>query len=100
LFGLGGYTLKKARIIYNPTAGREIFKKELPVVLDRCENAGYETSTYATTGEGDAVREAQSASINNFDLIIVAGGDGPINEVVHGLADVEDSTKICVIAAG
>lgn len=92
--------MKKARIIYNPTAGREIFKKELPVVLDRCENAGYETSTYATTGEGDAVREAQSAAINHFDLIIVAGGDGTINEVVHGLADLEYRPKVGVIPAG
>src|SRR5690625_6022676 len=92
--------MKKACIIYNPTAGSEIFKKELPVVLDRCENAGYETSTYATTGEGDAVREAQSASINYFDLIIVAGGDGKINEVVHGLADLDYRTNVYAVLVG
>src|SRR5699024_12058188 len=89
-----------AAIRYNPSAGGEILKKELPGVVDGWTNAGYETSTYATTGEGAAVREAQSASINYFDLIIVAGGDGTINEVVHGLADLEYRPKVGVIPAG
>src|SRR5699024_7180299 len=92
--------LKKVRIIYNPTAGREIFKKELPKVLERCEKAGFETSTHATVGAGDAALAAQLAAENNFDIIIVAGGDGTINEVVHGLANLEYRPKVGVIPAG
>lgn len=92
--------MKKVRIIYNPTAGREIFKKELPRVLDRCEKAGFETSTHATVGAGDAALAAQLAAKNNFDTIIVAGGDGTINEVVHGLANLEYRPKVGVIPAG
>lgn len=92
--------MKKVRIIYNPTAGREIFKKELPTVLERCEKAGFETSAHATIGAGDAVLAAQSAAGNKFDLIIVAGGDGTINEVVHGLANLEYRPKVGVIPAG
>lgn len=92
--------MKKARIIYNPTAGRELFKKELPTVLERCEIAGYETSAHATVGAGDAALAAQRAAENKFDLIIVAGGDGTINEVIHGLADLEYRPKIGIIPAG
>ncbi|HLR59517.1 MAG TPA: diacylglycerol kinase [Pseudogracilibacillus sp.] len=92
--------MKKVRIIYNPTAGREIFKKELPKVLERCEKAGFETSTHATVGAGDAALAAQLAAENNFDIIIVAGGDGTINEVVHGLANLEYRPKVGVIPAG
>lgn len=92
--------MKKARIIYNPTAGREVFRKELPTVLERCEIAGYETSAHATIGAGDAALAAQRAAENKFDLIIVAGGDGTINEVIHGLADLEYRPKVGIIPAG
>ena len=39
--------MKRARIIYNPTSGREIFKKNLAQVLQKFEQAGYETSCHA-----------------------------------------------------
>ena len=39
---------KRARIIYNPTSGKELFKRELPDALIKLEKAGYETSAYAT----------------------------------------------------
>lgn len=51
--------MKRARIIYNPTSGRELFKKHLPEVLEALEIAGYETSCHATTGEGDAISAAK-----------------------------------------
>ena len=53
--------MKRARIIYNPTAGRELFRKELPEVLEKFEKAGYETSAHATNGEGDATEAARIA---------------------------------------
>ncbi len=92
--------MKKARIIYNPTAGREVFKKELAAVLERLERAGYETSAHATTGEGDASKAAVHAARKKFDLIIAAGGDGTINEVVNGIATEEYRPKMGIIPAG
>src|SRR5699024_941231 len=74
------FFLKRARIIYNPTSGREIFRKELPKVLQRLEEAGYETSAHATKGEGDATYAAKVAVERQYDLVVVAGGDGTINE--------------------
>lgn len=50
----GWMYMKRARIIYNPTAGREIFKRHIAEVLQKLEMAGYETSCHATTGAGDA----------------------------------------------
>src|SRR5699024_5946745 len=59
-----------------------------------------ETSAHATIGAGDAALAAQRAAENKFDLIIVAGGDGTINEVIHGLADLEYRPKVGIIPAG
>ena len=53
--------MKRARIIYNPTSGREIFRKHLGEVLEKFEKAGYETSCHATTAEGDARDAAKLA---------------------------------------
>ena len=78
--------MKRARIIYNPTSGREVFKKEIANVLIKFEEAGYETSAHATTGEGDATRAAEIAVERKFDLVVIAGGDGTINEVIKGIA--------------
>ncbi len=92
--------MKRARIIYNPTSGREIFKKQLPDVLERLEIAGYETSCHATTCEGDATNAAQLAAERKFDLIISAGGDGTLHEIINGIADQEYRPKLGVIPVG
>ncbi|MGJ7035481.1 diacylglycerol kinase [Anoxybacillus eryuanensis] len=92
--------MKRARIIYNPTSGREIFKKHLPDVLIRLEQAGYETSCHATTGAGDATEAARKAVEREFDLVIAAGGDGTINEVVNGLADATYRPNLGIIPVG
>ncbi|MCY8024720.1 diacylglycerol kinase [Bacillus sonorensis] len=92
--------MKRARIIYNPTSGRELFKKNLPQVLQKFEQAGYETSCHATTGEGDAVQAARSAAERQFDLIVAAGGDGTLNEVINGLAPLEERPNLGVIPVG
>jgi diacylglycerol kinase (ATP) len=92
--------MKRARIIYNPTSGRELFKKHLPEVLQKFEQAGYETSCHATTCEGDAIQAAKAASERGFDLIVAAGGDGTINEVVNGIAELQNRPQLAVIPVG
>ncbi|MUK88420.1 diacylglycerol kinase [Ornithinibacillus sp. L9] len=92
--------MKRARIIYNPTSGREAFKRELPTVLERLEIAGYETSAHATTGEGDAVEAAKIAVERRYDIVVAAGGDGTINEVINGLAEQEYRPKLGIIPVG
>ncbi|MFC0273189.1 diacylglycerol kinase [Metabacillus herbersteinensis] len=92
--------MKKARIIYNPTSGREAFKKYLPEVLEKFEQAGFETSCHATTCEGDATKAAKVAAERGFDLVVAAGGDGTLNEVVNGIAELEVRPQIAVIPVG
>ncbi|MEG2938259.1 MAG: diacylglycerol kinase family protein, partial [Vagococcus sp.] len=77
----------KARLIYNPTSGKEILKKNLADILNVMEQAGYESSAYATTPEPfSAKNEATRCALAGFDLIVAAGGDGTIIEVINGIA--------------
>ncbi|WP_042225188.1 diacylglycerol kinase [Oceanobacillus manasiensis] len=92
--------MKKARIIYNPTSGREAFKKELPYVLEKLETAGYETSAHATTCEGDAIEAAKAAVERGYELVVAAGGDGTINEVINGIAEQDHRPKLGIIPVG
>lgn len=79
--------MKRARVIYNPTSGREQIKRNIPYILDRLEKVGYEASCHATSGVGDATLAAREAVERRFDLVVAAGGDGTISEVVNGLAE-------------
>ena len=44
----------------------------------------------ATTAPGDARRLAATAVADGFDLIVAAGGDGTVNEVLNGMGDVPE----------
>ncbi|WP_223068829.1 diacylglycerol kinase [Paenibacillus caui] len=92
--------MKKARLIYNPSSGREEMRRLLPDILHRLDLAGIETSCHATTGEGDATREAAEAVYRGYDIIIAAGGDGTLNEVVNGMAGKEDLPPLGIFPLG
>jgi diacylglycerol kinase (ATP) len=88
---------KRARLIYNPSSGREEMKKRLPEILQQLERGGIETSTHATIGEGDATLAAAEAVERGFDIIIAAGGDGTIYEVINGMAEKEYRPQLGII---
>lgn len=65
------------------------------------ESIGYETSAFQTKPEHlSAQKEAERAAKAGFDLVLVAGGDGTINEVVNGIAPLEHRPKIAIIPTG
>lgn len=93
--------MKRARIIYNPTSGREAIRRDLVDILNVYEKAGYETSAFATTAEpNSALNEARRAAEAGFELLVAAGGDGTINEVVNGIAPLEKRPILAIIPAG
>ena len=73
-------------VIYNPTAGRRR-RRKLDAVVDALTRRGAQVSLRATTCRGDAERLAGEASSIEFDRLVVAGGDGTINEAINGLRD-------------
>ncbi|KRL97897.1 diacylglycerol kinase [Liquorilactobacillus satsumensis] len=92
---------KRCRIIYNPTSGREAMKNDLVDILNILERAGYETSAFQTTPEFNSARdEAARVARDGFNLVIAAGGDGTINEVVNGIAPFKQRPKMGIIPAG
>ncbi|MFD1472756.1 diacylglycerol kinase [Companilactobacillus mishanensis] len=91
----------RARLIYNPTSGHESLPNSVGDILNVMEQAGYEASAYRTTAaKKSALKEARRVAQEGFDLVVAAGGDGTINEVVNGIADLEERPELAIIPAG
>ena len=71
-------------LIYNSRAGKGSFLTKLPEVIDMFVKGGYRVEVYPTQAAGDAV-EKVSKIPGYVSLIVAAGGDGTIDEVVTGL---------------
>ncbi|KRK71714.1 lipid kinase [Lacticaseibacillus nasuensis JCM 17158] len=93
--------MPRARLIYNPTSGNEGMRRYVADILDVLEQAGYESSAFQTTPKPfSAKQEAARATAAGFDLIVGAGGDGTINEVINGIAPAPHRPKLAIIPAG
>ncbi|MHA6482751.1 diacylglycerol kinase [Paenibacillus sp. strain BS8-2] len=92
--------MKRARLIYNPTSGREEMKRRLPDILQRLDQGGIEATVHATVGEGDATIAAADAAERGYDMIIAAGGDGTLYEVINGLANKPNRPPLGILPVG
>ncbi len=76
---------KRLFVIRNPAAGQRR-GADYARAIRVFEEAGCALTVAETTARGDAVRLAREADPQAFDVVVAAGGDGTINEVVNGLA--------------
>ncbi len=72
-------------VIYNPTAGWRR-RQRLVRTLAHLRAAGAKVEVRQTARQGDARRFAGEVDPAVYDMVVVAGGDGTVNEVVNGLA--------------
>jgi YegS/Rv2252/BmrU family lipid kinase len=70
-------------VIFNPAA-RGNKARHFRHYLD---DIGGQSAFKATAAPGDARRLAAEAVAEGFDLIVAAGGDGTVNEVLNGIGD-------------
>lgn len=75
---------KNILVIYNPTAGTSSLKK-LNSIIDGLKNLGTQVNMVATSYADHACDIAKQATKEEYDLIVAAGGDGTMNEVVNGV---------------
>lgn len=77
----------RALIVFNPTAGQAgSFEQDMLIARDIWRRHGWQVDLQPTGRPGDGTRIAREAAANGYDVVIAAGGDGTVNEVVNGLA--------------
>lgn len=91
---------QRARLIYNPSSGKEMMRQHLPEILDIFESAGVETSCHMTKSSADTIEAARKAAADEFNYVIAAGGDGTVNEVVNGLSSFPVRPILGILPAG
>lgn len=76
---------KRLLLIVNPCSGRAKMRTELLKVVETLSNGGYTVTVYPTKTRGDATDYVSNLSENEYERIVVCGGDGTLNEVITGL---------------
>ncbi len=93
-------TNKRILIIANPQSGKAKMKTELMGVVQTLSSAGYEVTVYPTKERADATERVKQIKENEYEKVVVCGGDGTLNEVITGLMQTGVSVKIGYIPAG
>ena len=75
--------MKRCVIIMNPESGKKKKIKNYQNFYDILRKYGYDTEIIFTKSKGDAKNIIQALD-DNIDLVISAGGDGTLNEIVSG----------------
>jgi diacylglycerol kinase (ATP) len=78
----------RIKLIVNPASGGETALGHLPAINARLRTAG-EVDIALTTGDGDGVDAGRRAALEGYEQVFVAGGDGTLNEVLNGVAQVD-----------
>ena len=82
----------RIKLIVNPASGGETALDHLPAINARLRTAG-DVDIVLTTGDGDGVDAGRRAALDGCDQVFVAGGDGTLNEVLNGVAQVDGALE-------
>lgn len=76
---------QQPHMIYNPAAGKGRAGKILPQVKELLQRRGFAHDMTLTEGPGHALALSQKLAEEGCPLVVAAGGDGTVNEVINGL---------------
>lgn len=91
---------KKLLLIVNPCSGKAKMKTELLNVVQILSAADYTVTVYPTKAREDATARTRSLKQGEFDLVVVCGGDGTLNEAITGLYESGVKVTLGYIPAG
>ena len=93
--------MKKLYFITNLQSGKNVMRSKLAAVIDRFTAAGFQVTVRTTQCRKDATAAAEYACLTGeYDLLVCAGGDGTLNEVVQGLMHSQNPLPIGYIPCG
>lgn len=81
--------MMKAKLILNPTAGRRKPARLEDAIVRTLATWKLQCDVARTKHPGDGTTIARQAVSDGYELVIVAGGDGTVNEVINGLVGSE-----------
>ena len=71
-------------IIVNPVSGKRNIEKYIPQIKENFEKSNFQTEIKYTSIENDAGSIIKNCK-EKFDIIVICGGDGTLNQAVQGI---------------
>jgi len=93
-------SLKKLLLIVNPCSGRAKMHTELLKVIEILSAASFSVTVYPTKYKGDATEYIATLNDDDFETVVVCGGDGTLNEVITGIMNKKLNVKLGYIPSG
>lgn len=92
--------MKKVKFIYNPYSGENLILDQLDKVIKIHQDAGYTIVPYRINKEVDVINAFNDFKENNYYYVLIAGGDGTIDNVVNAMAKCGISVPIGILPVG
>lgn len=92
--------MKRAKIICNPSSGRQIIQRRVDYLISLLLDEGYTVGKFNTQEKDDAMLETIRTCNEDWDFIVACGGDGTVNEVAKGIAKSERKIPVAILSAG
>jgi len=90
--------MRRALVIYNPTAGRFSIKPFLKAIEAELVKVDWKVDIVATQSGEHAIQLGKQAAAENYEAAFAVGGDGTIGQIAGGLVGSE--TALGVLPAG
>ncbi len=90
----------RALLVYNPAAGQRHLKDQVARAMMVLAGYGWELSLRETVGPGQTSRFAREAVEKGCDAVMVAGGDGSLNEAAQALANTPVALGVLPLGTG
>ena len=91
---------KKLLLIVNPCSGKAKIRPNLLGIIEIFSSADYSVTVYPTKERCDATQKIATLRKNKYDLLVVCGGDGTLNEVITGLMQANLDIPVGYIPSG
>lgn len=89
----------KYLLLYNPMSGRSSFKKHINQIIKFFNQTDHKLDIYESKAPKD-LEYYSRLQASNYDVFLVAGGDGTVNEVLNGMMKSEIKPILGILPAG
>jgi len=86
-------------LLYNPMSGRTNFKKHIKQVIKFFQKTNHHLDVYESKKPGD-LKIYSALMASTYDVYLVAGGDGTVNEVLNGMMESSKKPVLGILPAG
>lgn len=90
----------KVKLIYNPVSGYGAFKNHFDYIIDKFQKKGMQIEPYRTSTEKALEKVLASMNQQEYKKILVAGGDGTINQVINYIIKYEINLPLGIFPMG